>query len=334
MKYIDLSIQDRQDILRRVQSETGKDLQIIEKDWWVTAVLRALFALPYAQHISFKGGTSLSKCWNIIQRMSEDVDIAIDREFLGFGGQLSRTQISDRLRRAACSFVREKLQFDLAAQLEKNGISPDAFKVTVDITPISTTDPETIKVEYTPIFDANPYIRSKVLIEVSGRSMSEPVEGVSIRSYIDEVYPEAPFTEPTFAVRAVVPQRTFLEKLFLLHEEFAKPQADIRVDRMSRHIYDICKMADTPIADQALADKDLYLSVMDHRRTFIGLRGFDYQTLLPQTLSILPPSEVRDSWEKDYREMQESMIYEDSPSFSQLVEKLSTLNKRVNALSY
>ena len=334
MKYIDLSIQDRQDILRRVQSETGKDLQIIEKDWWVTAVLRALFALPYAQHISFKGGTSLSKCWNIIQRMSEDVDIAIDREFLGFGGQLSRTQISDRLRRAACSFVREKLQFDLAAQLEKNGISPDAFKVTVDITPISTTDPETIKVEYTPVFDANPYIRSKVLIEVSGRSMSEPVEGVSIRSYIDEVYPEAPFTEPTFAVRAVVPQRTFLEKLFLLHEEFAKPQADIRVDRMSRHIYDICKMADTPIADQALADKDLYLSVMDHRRTFIGLRGFDYQTLLPQTLSILPPSEVRDSWEKDYREMQESMIYEDSPSFSQLVEKLSTLNKRVNALSY
>ena len=135
MKYTDLNIQDRQDILRRVQSETGKDLQIIEKDWWVTAVLRALFALPYAQHISFKGGTSLSKCWNIIQRMSEDVDIAIDREFLGFGGQLTRTQISDRLRRAACSFVREKLQFDLAAQLEKDGISPDSFKVTVDITP-------------------------------------------------------------------------------------------------------------------------------------------------------------------------------------------------------
>lgn len=116
MKYTDLSIQDRQDILRRVQSETGKDPQIVEKDWWVVAVLRALFELPYARHISFKGGTSLSKCWNIIQRMSEVIDVAIDREFLGFGGQLSRTQISDRLRRAACSFVREKLQFDLAAQ--------------------------------------------------------------------------------------------------------------------------------------------------------------------------------------------------------------------------
>ncbi|MBR5925565.1 MAG: nucleotidyl transferase AbiEii/AbiGii toxin family protein, partial [Bacteroidales bacterium] len=313
---------------------TGKDLQIIEEDWWVVAVLRALFELPYARHISFKGGTSLSKCWNIIQRMSEDVDIAIDREFLGFGGQLTRTQISDRLRRAACSFVREKLQYDLAAQLETDGISHDTFKVTVDITPISTTDPETVKVEYSPVFDANPYIYSTVLIEVSGRSMSEPVENVSIRSYIDEVYTEVPFTEPVFEVRAVVPQRTFLEKLFLLHEEFAKPQVDIRVDRMSRHIYDICKMADTPIAVQALANKDLYLSVIDHRRTFIGLRGFDYQTLLPQTLSIIPPTEVRDVWKKDYQAMQESMIYEESPSFEQLIEKLTALNQQINGLNY
>ena len=83
------------------------------KDWWVTAVLRALFSLPYAGHISFKGGTNLSKCWNLINRMSEDADIAVDREFLGFGGNLSKTQISDKLRRASCSFVREKLQYDL-----------------------------------------------------------------------------------------------------------------------------------------------------------------------------------------------------------------------------
>ena len=131
-----------------------------------------------------------------------------------------------------------------------------------------------------------------------------------------------------------MPQRTFLEKLFLLHEEFAKPQADIRVDRMSRHIYDICKMADITIADQALSDKDLYLSVVDHRRTFIGLRGFDYQTLLPQTLSILPPAAVRDAWKKDYQAMQESMIYEESASFEQLIEKLTALNKRINALKY
>lgn len=123
MKFIELSVEERQDILRRVQAENGMDLQIIEKDWWVTAVLHALFSLPYAGHIFFKGGTNLSKCWGLIRRMSEDIDIAIDREFLGFEGQLSKTQISDRLRRAACSFVRERLQFELASQMEKDGIS-------------------------------------------------------------------------------------------------------------------------------------------------------------------------------------------------------------------
>ena len=144
MKFIDLSKEDRQDIIRRVQAENSMDLQIIEKDWWVTTVLRALFSLPYANHISFKGGTSLSKCWGLIQRMSEDIDIAIDREYLGFSGQLSKTQISDKLRRTACSFVRETLQYDLAEQMIKDGISTENFKVHVNITPISTTDPEII----------------------------------------------------------------------------------------------------------------------------------------------------------------------------------------------
>ncbi|MBO4435045.1 MAG: nucleotidyl transferase AbiEii/AbiGii toxin family protein [Bacteroidales bacterium] len=334
MKYTDLSIPERQDILRRVQSETGMDLQIVEKDWWVTAVLRALFSLPYAQHTSFKGGTNLSKCWNLIRRMSEDIDIAIDREFLGFGGQLSRTQISDRLRRAACTFVREKLQFDMAAQLEKDGINPADFKVNVNITPVTTTDPETIEVEYKPAVDANSYIRSKVLIEVSGRSMSEPVAVVPLRSYIDEVYPDTPFSEPVFEVRAVVPQRTFLEKLFLLHEEFSKPQENIRVNRMSRHLYDICQIADTPIAEEALSDKELYLSVIDHRRTFIGLKGFNYDTLLPQTLSIIPPESIRESWKQDYRSMQESMIYEESPTFDQIIDRLAALNRRINSVQY
>ena len=334
MKFTELTIEERRDIIRRVQAENGMDLQIIEKDWWVTAVLHALFSLPYAEHISFKGGTILAKCWHLINRMSEDIDVAIDREFLGFSGTLSKTQISDKLRRASCSFVREKLQYELAGQLEKDGIAKDCFKVNVNITPISTTDPEIIEVEYTPVFNANPYIRSKVIIEVSGRSMSEPVSIVGLRSYIDNVYTAAPFTEPDFDVRAVVPQRTFLEKLFLLHEEFSKPKDAVRTERMSRHMYDICQILETPVAEQALAEKELYLSVVEHRRTFIGLRGFDYSTLLPRTLDIIPPDSIIDSWRQDYKRMQETMIYGDSPSFDKMIETLKGLNQRIHTLDY
>ena len=334
MKYTDLSADEQREVIQRVQAENRLQLQIIEKDWWVTAVLRALFSLPYSEHISFKGGTNLSKCWNLIERFSEDADIAIDREYLGFGGTLSKTQISDKLRRAACSFVRETLQYDLAEKLIENGVSADKFKVNVNITPVTTTDPEIIEVEYQSAFNTLPYIRSKVIIEVSGRSMNEPVVSVGVSSFIDDVFTNAPFAEPKFDVRAVVPERTFLEKVFLLHEEFSKPSGMIRTERMSRHLYDIAQMMDTPIVERALLDENLYKTVIDHRRMFIGLKGFDYSTLLPQTLSIVPQGEIREQWKEDYKVMQETIIYGDSPSFDELIIKIQALNDRIRQLNY
>ena len=141
MIFMDLSDQGMVQILDQVNGRTNSDQQTIEKDWWVTQVLRVLFSRSYAEHLSFKGGTSLSKAWNIIERFSEDIDIAISREYLGFAGELSRTQVSDKLRRAACSFVREKMQNDVREGLIAMGIAPDKFSVHVNITPISTTVP-------------------------------------------------------------------------------------------------------------------------------------------------------------------------------------------------
>ena len=131
MIFNDLSKKERLELYQEVHNKNGLSKIIIEKDWWVTSILRALFSLPYAENLSFKGGTSLSKCWSLIERFSEDVDIAVNREYLGFVGTLSKTQINDRLRRAACSFVREKLQHDLAKQLENNRINPNDFSVKV-----------------------------------------------------------------------------------------------------------------------------------------------------------------------------------------------------------
>jgi len=333
MNFIDLPNTERLEIFRRMQAETGLYQQIIEKDWWVTTVLRALFALPYAGYLSFKGGTSLSKCWSLIERFSEDIDIAVNREFLGFGGTLSKTQISSKLRRAACSFVREKMQIDLTQQLIADGIQARHFSLNVNITPITTTDPESIEVEYQSLFDELAYIKHKVIIEVSGRSMNEPIRPVELRSMVDQVYQNAPFAKPAFGVRAVVPQRTFIEKICLLHEEFAKPQEFMRTERMSRHLYDLVQILGTPIANEALEDKELYNSVVEHRRNFIGLKDFDYATLEPQTINIVPPAEVIDSWKADYETMRETMIYGNSLPFNKLINKIQELNKRINELA-
>ena len=334
MYFINLPEQERIGIIRRIHAATGLSPQIVEKDWWITTVLRSLFSLPYAKNLSFKGGTSLSKCWSLIERFSEDIDIAVTREYLGFAGTLSKTQISDKLRRAACSFVRDTLQFDLQKQLENNDINPNSFSVKVNITPITTTDPEIINVEYKSLFDEIAYIKRKVTVEVSGRSMSEPLQPVEIQSIIDEAFPDATFAGKRFEVQAVLPQRTFIEKICLLHEEIAKPQELMRTERMSRHLYDLVQMMDTLFAKTALNDKQLYHSVVEHRRIFVGLKNFDYSTLSPKTIQIVPPTAIINRWKSDYETMQDTIIYGNSLSFNKLIDRIKYLNEVINQIDW
>jgi len=292
-KFTDLQESERIKYIDGLTLEYNLSTVAIEKDWWITAALKALFALPYAEHLSFKGGTSLSKCYNLIERFSEDIDIAINREYLGFTGLLSKTQISDRLRRAACSFVREKLQFDVAKELENQGINIDLFSVKVNITPISTTDPEIIEIHYKSLFPESNYIKPIVKLEVSGRSMHEPLQKVALQSFIDESYSDKSFAEIPFEVNAVVPERTFLEKICLLHEEFAKPTETVRTERMSRHLYDLERMYSAGISDKVFVDIDLWKNIVEHRRIFVGLKDFDYDTLSPAKIRIIPPINAR-----------------------------------------
>ncbi|MDR2231530.1 MAG: nucleotidyl transferase AbiEii/AbiGii toxin family protein [Tannerella sp.] len=328
MEWLKLPKKERVNVLTQASKQTKLPPQAIEKDWWVTMVLKSLFSMPFAGHLLFKGGTSLGKCWELIERFSEDVDIAIDREYLGFGGDLSRTQISDKLRRASCSFTRETLQSELKNQLIGLGIPDSSFSIHVEITSVTTTDPEMIEVHYISDFSNVDYIQNKVLIEVSGRSMNEPKEKVHINSIVSRTYPDAVFSGKSFEIEAVSPKRTFLEKACLLHEEFAKATKDIRIERMSRHLYDLEKMADTSITQEALNDTDLYKSVIEHRRKFIGLKDFDYGTLMPQTISFVPPKEVIAYWEEDYKRMQSTMIYGESLPFDKLIKRIGELNTR------
>ena len=335
MKLSDLTAERQRDIYNNVALKTGLPPASIEKDWWVTQVLKAIYTLPYRDHLSFKGGTSLSKCWGLIERFSEDVDLGMDREYLGFEGELSKTQISDKLRRAACAFVRERMQHDLHDQLVRNGLSEELHNVTVDITPITTTDPEVIRVAYRSVYPElnDPYLPPVVKIEVSGRSMSEPIADKAICSLVDNAYPQSAVAEDRFEVRAVLSERTFLEKVFLLHEEFSKPQ--VRVERMSRHVYDIAMMMGQGIHARALTDESLYRQVLEHRRQFIGLKGFNYDTLYSDSISIVPTDEVRDLWRKDYEQMQEHMIWgESTPTYDNLLKILQQLNEQLRGLGY
>jgi hypothetical protein len=333
MEFIKLPKQERQEIFRQIRNKIHLSEIAVEKDWWVTAVLRALFALPYAENLSFKGGTSLSKCFNLIERFSEDVDIALNREYLGFTGDIFTVkQISKNLRKAACKFIRNNLQFDLANRMKAQGIPENVFSVSMNITDVTTIDPEKVFVEYNSVFNENPYIKNMVVLEIGGRSMKEPLQKVEIQSFIDKHFSQATFAEKSFELNAVAPERTFLEKICLLHEEFSKQnEQNIRVERMSRHIYDIARILETPIAENALKNGDLFQSIVNHRKMFIAMKGFDYETLAPKTLKIIPPESVIMQWENDYNKMQ-TMIYGKSMLFSEIIDRIKVLNEKINQI--
>lgn len=152
---------------------------------------------------------------------------------------------------------------------------------------------------------------------------------------MDEFFVGRDFVEPLFEVPTVNPERTFLEKLFLLHEEFHRQAVKMRVDRLSRHLYDIYQLSKVGIAAQAINDKELYEIIVAHRYKFSRVGGIDYNSHNPKTLNPIPPAEVISEWKADYAKMKEDMIYErDKPSFEDLITNLEDLMAQLQAVNW
>lgn len=327
--WFSLSEDERKVIITQTSADIGLPPAAIEKDFWVAMVLQSIFKLEYSKHFVFKGGTSLSKGWGIIERFSEDIDLAIDRSFLGFADELSAKEVTP-LRKASCKFVNEKFIQHLEDVLLANGIKD--FEVSVLEFERSDTDPVAIEVKYKSITEANKYLQPRVLIEISARSLKDPFENRSIRSFIGDKYPEEQFSDKPMEIPTVVPTRTLLEKIFLLHEEFQKPEnRPINSIRMTRHLYDIGKIMDTQFLEVALTDKDLYEKIVKHRELLTKVTWVDYSTHFPPNLNFIPPDKVIAEWERDYKEMQESMFYGSTDKFEDLISKLRLLQKRINS---
>lgn len=330
-EWLKLSEKRRLEILNQVNSQTGLPTDAIEKDWWVTITLKAIFSSKFAQHLVFKGGTSLSKAYNLIERFSEDIDLSIDRTMLGFEGELSKTQIK-KLRKASGNFIVGEFKEELISELEKLGVNKENYNLIFDDEIDDTSDPHRIELEYNSIVEAGEYIPQRVIIELGARALLEPNEQKTIQSIIGQIYPEQAFTIQPFKVIVVVPTKTFLEKIMLLHEEFLKPIESIRHYRMSRHLYDIEKLMDHDYGKEAIKNKELFETLVQHRSKYTPIRGISYDLHTPQTINFIPPAEVTELWKKDYQAMQEFMIYGETLEFEELLKKLVTLKGVFNNL--
>jgi len=330
--WLKLTDEQRRETLTQSQQRTGIIVKAIEKDWWVTLTLKALFQSAYKNYIVFKGGTSLSKCWKLIARFSEDVDIALDPEAfeMKYEENPSRSYVK-KLKRKGCEFTSTKLKGEIEKQLAALGIP--AGTVIIEAAPVPEdfpdTDPQTLFVKYKSLYDPIEYIADEVKIEVSVRSLKVPFTTRPVQSILNEVFPNPVYNETPFPVSVVEPRKTFLEKAFLLHEEFLKPEkSKIKGERMSRHPYDLVSMMNTEIGPAALTDHNLYDHLIIHRKWYTGFAWVDYESLGHSTISFVPSAEVLEIYRNDYETMKEQMIYEEAMDFDDLIEQLKILQGR------
>ncbi len=329
-EWFNLSEDDRKVIINQVSAKKGLVPTAIEKDWWIMIALRAIFKTKYSDYLLFKGGTSLSKSYNLIERFSEDIDLTLDRSFFNLDGNLTKSQVRN-LRKKSAKFVSEVFIHEFKKELLGNNVKD--FELNIINFEESDTDPISIELRYKSLTEKIPYLQPRILIEISSRSLRNPFENREVISFIDEVYPNLPFSNKPISVPTVLPTRTFLEKLFLLHEEFQKSgENKIRHEQMTRHLYDISKLIDSNYSKQALNDTELYKTIVAHREMITNLSWVDYTKHNTKTLNFIPSENIIEKWKKDYKDMQESMFYGKTVSFDKLIMKLKELNIEINNL--
>ncbi|MDR1132326.1 MAG: nucleotidyl transferase AbiEii/AbiGii toxin family protein, partial [Oscillospiraceae bacterium] len=244
---------EREALFRNTAAKCGMSDGIVEKDFWVCWTLDYLFHIsPWAKYLAFKGGTSLSKCFGLIERFSEDIDLILDWRLLGYtvdepwGGR-SRTK-QDKFNKEANArtevFLKEvflpRLQNDFRALLS------DDFLLYID-----GADPQTVCFAYPRIYD-DTVILPVVRMEIGVLAAWTPTQDAAVSSYAAQQYPQV-FETPATHILTVAPERTFWEKATILHKEAFRVNGRLP-SRYSRHYYDLCCMASSPVKAAALAD--------------------------------------------------------------------------------
>ena len=314
---------------------SGISAKAIEKDWWVTLSLKLLFNTPLAIHFAFKGGTSLSKGWQLIDRFSEDIDISLSSEAVGiaYAERPSKTFV-EHLRRAGCSFTSNELMEALKAEFRSSQVPENLYSIEAESIPVDMpdTDPQALYVNFVSLFDPNPYLPDRVKIEFSVRSLKEPSIKRSMRSLLDTHFPNENYKEENCEVLTILPQRTLIEKMLLLHEEYNRDElAKMRTERMSRHYYDLFQLSRQNFSSVTLRNNDFIEEIIEHRKYYSRLKRFDYSTLKRGRISIIPPADILKALEQDYAIMKAEMIYGNPPTFEKIIQAMKNLQDEINS---
>ena len=333
--FIQLPPRDRAEILQTAAAELGFTAQVLEKDIWVCWVLSALFSMPDAHPMAFKGGTSLSKIWKAIDRFSEDVDITIDYRAFDTGfdhqkGKLSNTKqeaVNSELRRCVTKYLDSHVRPYMLDRLSED-LDDQSFELMLS----DCGEKLVLNYPKAPV-GGSPYIHDSIVLEFGGRNTLEPSEFHTVTSYLSAAtqisgvhFPKAD------GVKTISVERTFWEKVTLAHASCGKDPAKARAGRMSRHWYDLAMLIDRDIVnlDKLLEDDLTLREVIALKNVFYYAASANYDACISGSAKLIPEVPYIDQLEADYSAMREDYILGNAPTFHQLLETVQSIQVKLN----
>lgn len=270
-----LSIDERKELFSETAARRNMQPAIVEKDFWVCWTLSKLFGHEQlAKLLMFKGGTSLSKVFHLIDRFSEDIDLILDWRLVS--GENPDEARSKTKQGKLNKEINAKAQCYIAGELMdmvQGEISP------ICSCSIASDDPHVININYPAAF-SDEYLRPEIRLEIGPLASWFPSDRYSVQPYAAEVFPHL-FEHPNCSVKAIKAERTFWEKVTILHQAAHWPEGKLLPLRYSRHYYDLALMAKSDVRETALAEIGQLKDVVEFKMRFYPSGWAKYEMALP-----------------------------------------------------
>lgn len=335
LNFLKLPSEERKVYIDEAAGRRGLSPVILEKDFWVCWMLHVLFDATFHDAIVFKGGTSLSKVFGVIDRFSEDIDLSLAPDFLGIGepehdASLSKGQANKWMKKAEAECI-EAVRDRLSPELEEtvSDLLGKGQEPWLEFVVDESSHSPVILFRYPTSQPAGfDYLKRSVKLEFGSLSEQRPTERHSIRPWIADVLPDA-FSDWQCSVVALDVQRTFWEKATILHTEYHRPADKPTPDRYSRHYADTAALALHATASPAITQGDLRQRVVDWKSRFFSSGWARYDLAQPPTFNLVPPAEREKALRRDYDAMRD--MYLTVPvSFDEIIATLATVERQIN----
>ncbi len=321
-KIASLPVEQRIEIFQEASADIQLVPAAVEKDFWVCWALKRIFSDEFlAENVLFKGGTSLSKCYGLIQRFSEDIDLILNWELLTDEDpykERSNTQ-QDRFNK---NMERQTIGYLETSLLPHISKVFDGFDVG-----FKPDSPKSLILKYPKAFDAD-YIKPDIELEFGAMSAMVPNKTYRIKPYCSDLVADT-IGSTDVEVQAIQAIKTFWDKVTILHCEAHRPEDKPQPSRYSRHYYDLYQMLNSNTKSEALDNKALLNDIFEFKLKFYPQRFANYQRGLEGQVRLIPPEFRLESLKRDYQAMEE-MIFGAYPSWETILETLAGFEQELS----